>query len=574
MVGTSQKETSTDAALSGPAGRSVLSASEGQPVEFFIRQTAEFDPLQTFLVDETSPRMSSPVAGGQAVDPTSALPMGREGDTTVSYSWTPQRSKHKVRSENLMGVQVADMDRGAPNSRLAAILVADVVAFSRLMERDQAGTIDRLKLFRKDVFEPSVTANRGRVFKITGDGALVEFFSAAAAVRAAVQIQSAAREWNERFGGSEPVELRIGISLGEVFAEGGDLMGNAVNVAARLEALAEPGGICISGAVQEHLKHDQEFLLRDLGTCNVKNIAKPVRLYQVDVGPSEPDTTPSLAPERPPISFCRAHDGVKLAYTTQGHGPPVILVSNWLTHLELDWTIAFRRRNIETLSKNHTVVRYDARGNGLSDWDVEDISFETSVADLESIVKTLSLDKFALFGSSQGAAIAAAYAARHPASVTRLFLYGGYARGRRKRGSVGEIAESDAFITMIREGWGKDTDAYVRMFGAFFMPDADTRTLEGFTRYQRSATPPENAARIQLALDNIDITDELSRVTAPTLVLHVRGDARAPFEEGRRMAAAIPNARFIPLEGRNHAILDGEPAQERFLQELEEFMRD
>ena len=142
------------------------------------------------------------------------------------------------------------------------------------------------------------------------------------------------------------------------------------------------------------------------------------------------------------------------------------------------------------------------------------------------------------------------------------------------RGSEGQIAESEAFVTMIREGWGKDTDAYVRMFGSFFMPDADADQLAGFTYLQRNATPPENAARIQLAIDNIDISDELAGVVAPTLVLHVRGDARAPFEEGRRMAAAIPGARFVLLEGRNHAMLAGEPALQRYLDEIDAFLRD
>jgi class 3 adenylate cyclase len=287
-------------------------------------------------------------------------------------------------------MQVGQMDRSAVRSRLAAILVADVVAYSRLMERDQAGTIDRLKAFRQDVFERAVTDHDGRVFKVTGDGALVEFSSAPAAVRSAIQIQRAASDWNEQIADADPIELRIGISLGEVFSEQGDLMGNAVNVAARLEALAEPGGICISGAVQEHLKHGHEFSLRDLGTCNVKNIAAPVRLYQVNIEPTEPGPTPSFSPERQPISFCRAPDGVQLAYTTYGAGSPVVLVSNWLTHLELDWKIAFRRRIIEDLSKNHMVVRYDARGNGLSDWDVDDMSFEASVADLETVIGQLA----------------------------------------------------------------------------------------------------------------------------------------------------------------------------------------
>ena len=141
------------------------------------------------------------------------------------------------------------------------------------------------------------------------------------------------------------------------------------------------------------------------------------------------------------------------------------------------------------------------------------------------------------------------------------------------RGSEGQIAESEAFVTMIREGWGKDIDAYVRMFGSFFMPDADSDQLAKFTYLQRTATPPENAARIQLAIDSLDISSELSNITAPTLVLHVREDARSSFDEGRRMAAAIPGARFVPLDGRNHAMLAGEPALQRYLNEIDGFLR-
>ena len=237
-------------------------------------------------------------------------------------------------------------------------------------------------------------------------------------------------------------------------------------------------------------------------------------------------------------------------------------------------TLPSRRVLIEMLAQERLLVRYDARGNGLSDWEVNDrISFEAFVSDLTAVINDLGLDRFALVGNSQGAAIAAVYAARHPDRVTHLALYGGYARGRRMRGTEGQIAESDAFITMIREGWGKDLDAYVQMFGSFFMPDANAKQLAGFTEIQRKATPPENAARIQFAIDSIDISNELPNIAAPTLVLHVREDARAPFEEGRRMAAAIPGARFVPLEGRNHAMLTGEPALQRYIDEVGEFLR-
>ena len=457
--------------------------------------------------------------------------------------------------------------------RLAAILVADVVGYSRLMGEDEAGTLSRLKALRRDVFEPKLKQHGGRIFKTTGDGALVEFASATEAVRSAIEIQRTLAKRDADVAEGEPITLRIGISLGDVIVEGRDLYGNGVNIAARMEGLAEPGGICISGNVQEHLRTDSEISLQDLGACEVKNIADPVNVYRVLLGPRPAEAAPSISPGDQVIRFCMTPDGVQIANATIGQGPPVIIVANWLTHLELDWVLPSRRGLVERLAPNHLVVRYDARGSGLSDWEVDDISFEASVVDLTAVINDLGLDHFALLGLSQGAAIAAAYTARHPDRVTHLALYGGYARGRRKRGSEGQIAESEAFITMIREGWGKDLDAYVRMFGSFFMPDANADQLAGFIDLQRKATPPENAARIQLAIDSIDISNELPNITVPTLVHHAREDARAPFEEGRRMAAAIPGARFVPLESRNHVLLAGEPALQRFLDEIQEFFR-
>lgn len=274
------------------------------------------------------------------------------------------------------------------------------------------------------------------------------------------------------------------------------------------------------------------------------------------------------------IRFCFTEDGVRIAYATLGKGTPVIFVANWLTHLKHDLLFPARRALVEMLIPDFTVVRYDARGNGLSDLEVKDITLEASLLDLEAIVDDLGLKRFSLIGQSQGAAIAALYAARNTEKVEKLVVYGGYSRGRRRRGSEGQIAESEAFVTMIREGWGRNIDAYVQMFGTFFMPDANKDQLAGFTNFQRIATPPENAARIQSAIDEFDVSNELSNIRAPCLVLHVREDARVLFEEGLQMAASIPNAHFVPLEGRNHALLAGEPALQQYLAEIQNFLND
>lgn len=466
------------------------------------------------------------------------------------------------------------MSKFQEQRKLAAILAADVVGYSRLMAHDEAGTHARLKDVLADVVKPSIKRYAGRIFKVMGDGILVEFASVNEAVQCAVRLQTQLDQTARQNDGDDAIRMRIGISLGDVIVDGSDLFGNGVNVAARMESLAEPGSICISGNVREHLGEDDDFDIVALGPCHVKNIPQPIDVYQISCDQaSAPKSVQAWSIDQD-IQFCKTPDGVQIAYATLGDGPPVVSVSNWLTHLELDFQIPMRRELARLLCPDHQVIRYDARGSGLSDREIDDFSLDASVLDLVTVLDALGHERVSLVGQSQGAAIAAAFAARFPHRVNKLVLCGGYARGRRMRGSIGQIAESDAFITMIREGWGKEIDAYVRMFGAFFMPDANAEQLSRFTALQKSATPPENAASIQLAIDSIDISSELPKVKAPTLVFHVREDARAPFEEGRRMAASIPNARFIPLEGRNHVMLGNDLSLQRFLNDVAAFLKD
>src|SRR5262245_49890934 len=172
--------------------------------------------------------------------------------------------------------------------RLTAILAADVVGYSRLMETDEAGTLSALKTRRKQVLEPLVARHQGRVFKVTGDGVLAEFTSAVNAVQCAVDLQQGMAAANDGQPEERHIVLRIGVNLGDVMVEGSDLYGDGVNIAARLEAIAEPGGIMVSGTAYDHIKSKVKVVLEDIGAQSLKNIAEPVRVYRVADTPRAP----------------------------------------------------------------------------------------------------------------------------------------------------------------------------------------------------------------------------------------------------------------------------------------------
>lgn len=274
------------------------------------------------------------------------------------------------------------------------------------------------------------------------------------------------------------------------------------------------------------------------------------------------------------IHFCTASDGVRIAYALAGDGPPLVKAANWLNHLEYDWQSPIWSHLLHAFAREHRLVRYDARGNGLSDWNVEDLSFNAFVSDLENVIEAAGLDKFALLGISQGCAVCVAYAVRHPERVSRLVLYGGFARGRRKRGSQQEIMNSEAIATLMLQGWGQENPAFRQMFTSLFIPGGTAEQMQSFNDLQRITTSPENAVRLRRTVDEIDIVNLLPLVKAPTLVLHCRNDAVQPFDEGRKLAAGIPGARFVALEGHNHLILESDPAWNRLLDEIRNFLKN
>jgi len=272
------------------------------------------------------------------------------------------------------------------------------------------------------------------------------------------------------------------------------------------------------------------------------------------------------------IQFCTTPDKVRIAYALIGKGPPLVKAANYLSHLEFDWESPIWRHWLEGLSLDNTLLRYDERGCGLSDWSVPDFSFEAWVRDLESVVEASGIERFPLIGISQGGAVAVKYTALHPERVTHLILYGAYARGWGKRGSANVIEERKAMMTLTKHGWGRDDPTTRQVFTSMFIPDATLEQMRWFNELQRISCSVENAVRFQETFGDIDVTENLSKIKAPTLVLHCRKDVTVPLEEGRLLASNIPNARLITLEGGNHILMEDDPAWQTFLSGVRRFL--
>ena len=291
-------------------------------------------------------------------------------------------------------------------------------------------------------------------------------------------------------------------------------------------------------------------------------------------GVSEQPVHPGAASLRQQITYCRATDGVRLAYAKVGNGPLLFKAANYLNHLEYDWECPVTRHLLHGLAAHFTLLRYDARGNGLSDWEVPDVSFDAWVSDLETVADAVGWRRFPLMGMSQGCAISIAYAVKHPQRISHLILYGSFARGRMVRATSDEQREKiKAMETLVRLGWGEENAAFRQMFTSQFVPGGSKEQIDWFNELQRRTTSPACAARYFRTTNEIDVRALLPKVKVPTLVLHLRDDAVHAFEYGREVAAGIPGARFVPLPGRNHMPLENDPAAPRILEEIKLFLK-
>ncbi|MGF1624533.1 MAG: alpha/beta fold hydrolase [Alphaproteobacteria bacterium] len=456
--------------------------------------------------------------------------------------------------------------------RLAAILAVDMAEYSRLMERDEDGVIARHKAHRQALIDPEIARCGGRIVKTTGDGMLVEFGVVQDAVGCAIAVQSAMAT-REGGGPSESrIRYRIGVNLGDVVFDDGDVFGDGVNVAARLEGLAEPGGVCISDVVHQAIGDRIPQPFRDMGSQRVKNISRPIRVWQWTPDAPLPAKPPAEAAMQQRVQFATAADGVQIAWAGVGAGPPMLKAPNWMNHLEYEWGSPAWGPVLAALARRCRLVRFDQRGNGLSDWDVETITLDAMIDDMATVADAAELRRFGLLGISQGCAFSIRYAVRHPERVTCMVLLGGYARGRARRPDAEQRHLYDGLTSMIRDGWGSANPVFRHFFTSNFIPDAKPEIALFFDELQRIATSPENALRLWTMNAQVDVSEEARQVRVPTLILHCRDERVSPRAEGRLLATLIPGATFVELPGSNHILLEGTPAFDTFVEETTSFL--
>jgi pimeloyl-ACP methyl ester carboxylesterase/DNA-binding CsgD family transcriptional regulator len=271
------------------------------------------------------------------------------------------------------------------------------------------------------------------------------------------------------------------------------------------------------------------------------------------------------------IRFCQTPDGIRIAHARHGNGPPLLVVACWLSHLQYDWQSPVWRHFLEDLGEFTTLIRYDLRGHGLSDWDVDDFSFEAHMSDLEAVIEANGYERLALMGMSGYGPLAMAYAARHPERVTRLVLYGSRPGVLPNSGPDADDEEA-AWVAMLRAGWARPDPTFRRVFTQGFIPGATEEQMVWFDNLQRMSTSTANAIAARAERLQFDVGDELGDIRAPTLMLQAQDDRLIPFDAARETARRIPNARLVPLQSRNHVLLEDEPAWDVLVSELRSFM--
>ena len=487
------------------------------------------------------------------------------------------------------------------NRSLTAIMFTDIVGYTSLMEQDEAKAIDARERHR-EIVGVLVKQFQGTVVDQTGDEILTTFPSALRAVDCSLAIQAALRDDSD-------LKLRIGIHLGEVLKKEDEVIGDGVNVASRIRPLARAGGICVSESVLHLVRNRPHIRAEPLGPHALKNVDQPVKVFAIasDSPPARPPSrrrrrlmvlagvsvillvasvifvknraailsrivldAPRLFvdPMKQEIGFATTSDGVRIAYATTGEGPPLVCVLGWATHLErgLGSPVYDSEGWISWLSKRHLLVRYDGRGFGLSDRDVEDFSLEARVRDVEAVVDALGLSRFSIYAMSSGGPAAVAYTVHNPERVSRLILAGTYATVLL---DSEEREQWEGMLSLFRTSW--DSRIVRSMMTSFVMPDGDEVLQRVWNEFLRiSGDGPAIAGFFQAGLFDTDTRELARRIEVPTLVIHGQEDRVVPIARGRDLAALIPGARFEIILGANHQEGHGFSAKAREL--VDEFL--
>ena len=306
-------------------------------------------------------------------------------------------------------------------------------------------------------------------------------------------------------------------------------------------------------------------LAREVQASGVAGTAKPERL--ADGSASGPSALPRQA-----VTFSQTDDGTNLAVASVGSGPVLVRAAHWGTHVEYDLQNPLTSPLLRRLAGHFHLVRYDGRGTGLSDWSVGEISLETFLDDLETVVNSLALERFALLGMHSGAAVSIAYAVRHPQRVSKLVLFGGYAQGHQQRNLSRDADWAKAMTVVL--GSSQEHPVFIRAFSSLWLPSGTPEQVEWFMDLARVSHSSESQAKFGMAVGKIDVIDLLPMVKVPTIVFHCIRDNLIPFSQGRLLACSIPNARFVPLDSENHALLSREPAWITMMEEMEAFLAD
>jgi class 3 adenylate cyclase/pimeloyl-ACP methyl ester carboxylesterase len=445
--------------------------------------------------------------------------------------------------------------------RLAAILSLDVAGYSERMSREPEAALADLNRVLREAVRPAIRAGEGRVVKLMGDGLLAEFPAAGGALQAAARICEALRE--------DPVRLRAGLHCGDVTGEGEDIFGDAVNIAARLQAQAPPGGAPLSRALADMAGGGHGLSLRGEGALRLKGLPRAVEALSLHPGgAARPE-----APARPAqdIRFAASADGVRLAWTGIGEGPPLVKAPNFIQHLELDWETVFGPW-MAGIATGRRLIRFDSRGNGLSDWDVPEISYERLVDDLEAVFDAAGIARAPVFALSQGCPIAVGFAARRPERVSGLVFYGGFAQGLARRTDPMGAQLAAALAALGRANWFGEYPSVRDHFASLILPGAGQADRLAFADLMRRSISAENFGRFREALAEFDVTELLPQVRCPALVMHSRGDRQQPIEQGRRLAAGMPDARFVAIDSINHVMTLEDPACPVVQREMEAFL--